>query len=224
MRNIAQRAGMLALIAAAAFAPIANADEARVMSDAREVFQELLNEPDRGVPEKLLENARAIAVIPNSVKGAIGYGARFGSGVMSRRNEDGSWTAPAFITLAGGSWGLQVGAESTDLVVFFMTDRSARSLMKSSKIKLGGNLSVAAGPVGRSAEAATDLKLNAEIYTYAKSKGLFAGISLEGARLSSDNKANREYYGQAVTTKQLLFEGKRPASRAEAQEFVTALP
>lgn len=224
MRSIAQRAGVLAVIASATFAPAAIADEARIMTDATAVFQELLSSPDRGVPEGLLKNAKCVAVIPNSVKGAVGFGARFGSGVMSCRGENGHWSSPAFLTLRGGSWGLQIGAESSDLVVFFMSEQGARSLLNSSQITLGGKLSVAAGPVGRTAEASTDLKLDAEMYTYAKTKGLFAGVSLEGARLSQDNKANRKYYGQKVTAKQLLFEHKRIPVRAEAAAFVTAMP
>src|SRR6185503_14935623 len=110
------------------------------------------------------------------------------------------------------------------LVIFFMSDKSAKSLMNSSQITLGGKLSVAAGPVGRSAEASTDLKLNSEIYTYAKSKGLFAGVSLEGARLSQDNKSTKEYYGTQYSVKQLLFDHKRPPAKAEATAFITALP
>lgn len=224
MRGLACRAGALALVAGAFLAPAAVADEAKIVKNATEVFTELLATPDRGVPQALLDDCRCVAVIPNSIKGALGYGARFGSGVMSCRAADGAWSSPAFLKLKGGSWGLQVGAESTDLVLFFMTEKGARSLLTSSQITLGGKMSVAAGPVGRTAEASTDLKLNAEIYTYAKSKGLFAGISLEGARLSQDNKANREYYGTAVTAKQLLFENKRPARKAEALEFTAALP
>ena len=224
MKCLARRAGVLTLIASAAIATAAIADEAKIMKDATEVYQELLSTPDRGVPEALLKNATCIAVIPHSVKGAIGYGARFGSGVMSCRAQDGSWSAPAFVDLRGGSWGLQLGAEATDLVIFFMSERGAKSLMNSSQVTLGGKLSVAAGPVGRSAEASTDLKLNAEMYTYAKSKGLFAGISLEGARLSKDDKSTKEYYGAGYTAKALLFDHKHPPAKAEATAFVSALP
>ena len=124
-----------------------------------------------------------IAVIPGVIKGAFGWGARYGQGVVSCRNKVGVWSPPAFLRLTGGSFGFQIGAEKSDLVLFFMSERGAKSLLES-KFTLGGQLSVAAGPVGRTGEASTDLKFDAEIYSYAKSKGLFAGISLEGARRS----------------------------------------
>lgn len=192
--------------------------------DAKAVFQELLATPDRGVPEALLERSRCIAVIPHVVKGALGYGARYGTGVMSCRNEQGEWSPPSFVRIGGGSVGLQIGAESSDLVLFFMTERGAHSLMTGSKITLGGKASVAAGPLGRSGEASTDLKLDAEIYTYAKSKGLFAGLSIEGARLSANQEANARYYGKPVTVDQLLFGHDAPPVPAEAEAFRSALP
>ena len=124
----------------------------------------------------------------------------------------------------GGSFGLQAGAETSDLVLFFMSERGARSLMTSSKITLGGEAGVAAGPFGRNVEANTDLKLDAEIYTYAKSKGLFAGVALTGARLSADKKSNKELYGTSVTLKQLIFEHKAPKVPQSARQFMSALP
>ena len=194
------------------------------LTDAAAVYHELLSTPDRGVPEALLKDCRCIAVIPSVLKGALIYGGRYGTGVMSCRNEQGQWSPPSFVSITGGSWGLQMGGESSDLVLFFMTDHGVRSLMTSSRITLGGKASVAAGPFGRSGEASTDLKLNAEIYTYAKSKGLFAGLSVEGARLAADKKSNAQYYGQPVTLEQLLFEQRAPRVPEEAQEFRKALP
>ncbi len=194
------------------------------LTDATAVYNELLSTPDRGVPKALLENCRCIAVIPHVLKGAIVYGARFGTGVMTCRNEHGTWSPPSFVRLYGGSWGLQIGGESSDLVLFFTSERGARSLMTGSRITLGGLASVAAGPFGRSGEASTDLKLNAEIYTYAKSKGLFAGLSLAGARLSADKKSNAQYYGQPVSVQQLLFEQKAPRVPEDAEAFRRALP
>jgi lipid-binding SYLF domain-containing protein len=212
-------------IVALASGPARAADKLeQKLIDAKNAYQELLSTPDRGVPEQLLKGAKCIAVIPGSLKAALGYGARFGRGVMSCRDESGAWSPPSFVTLTGGSAGLQIGAESTDLVLFFRTERGARSLLKSSKITLGGKMSVAAGPVGRSGEAATDIKLNAEILSYARSKGLFAGVSIEGARFAGDNKSNAAYYGSHVTLKQLLFEHKAPRVPAEAEEFRKALP
>lgn len=222
------RVGMLLVLALAwsvpAFAgPGPDAKLGQRLKDATSVYKELLSSPDRGVPEVLLKDCKCIAVFPHVIKGAMVYGARHGTGVMSCRNSSG-WTPPTFVSLTGGSWGLQVGGESSDLVLFFMSERGARSLMTSSQVTLGGKASVAAGPFGRTGEASTDLKLDAEVYTYAKTKGLFAGLSIEGARLSSDQKANSRYYGRYVTAKQLLFEDKVPRVPTEAQEFRTALP
>ena len=194
------------------------------LTEAKVVFQELMTSSDHKVPDELMEKAKCVIVIPDMVKGALGFGARWGSGVMSCRNDQGGWTAPVFVSLKGGSWGLQIGAEKTDLVLFFMTERGARSLVTSSKFTLGGKAAVAAGPLGRSGEAATDLHLNAEIYSYAKSKGLFAGISLEGASLTVSKKANEAYYGKPVSAQAVLFEHKDPGAPQEARDFVAALP
>ncbi len=194
------------------------------LTDATAVYHELLSIPDRGVPEALLKNCRCIAVIPHVLKGAFVVGGRFGRGVMSCRNAEGHWSPPSFVTITGGSWGLQIGGESSDLVLFFMTERGARSLMTSSQVTLGGKASVAAGPFGRSGEASTDLKLNAEIYTYARSKGLFAGLSVEGARLSADKKSNAQYYGRPVSVRELLFDPNAPQTSGAADVFRTALP
>ena len=194
------------------------------LEDATAVYRELLATPDRGVPEALLRDCRCIAVIPHVLKGAMVFGARHGTGVMSCRAARGNWSPPSFVSLTGGSWGLQFGGESSDLVLFFMSERGARSLMNGSKLTLGGKASVAAGPVGRTGEASTDLKLDAEIYTYAKSKGLFAGLSVEGARLAPDQKANTAFYGREVSARQLLFENQAPRVPREAQAFCKALP
>jgi len=193
------------------------------VTEAKDVFQELMTASDRSVPKELMENAKCVVVIPDMVKGALGFGARWGSGVMSCRDGQGGWTAPVFVSIKGGSWGLQIGAEKTDLVLFFMTERGARSLTRS-KFTLGGKAAVAAGPLGRSGEAATDLHLNAEIYSYAKSKGLFAGISLEGANLSVSKKANEVYYGRPVSAEEVLFGHHQPDMPPEAKAFVAALP
>ena len=199
------------------------AKQAKKLTDATAVYHELISAPDRGVPKQLLENCKCVAVLPGVLKAAIGYGARHGSGVIACRTANG-WSAPAFVNISGGSVGLQLGAESSDLVLFFMTNRGARSLVNGSRITLGGKASVAAGPFGRSGEAATNLELKAEIYSYARSKGLFAGISLEGARLAPNPDDNANYYGRGVTYKQLLFGGGPSTVPAEADEFRKALP
>src|SRR5215831_13996300 len=193
------------------------------LADATAVYRELVTSTDSAIPKELLSRAKCIAVLPGVIKAAIGFGARHGNGVISCRTE-GGWSSPAFISISGGSWGLQLGAESSDIALFFMNDRGARSLVDGSRVTLGGRASVAAGPFGRSAEAATNLDLKAEIYSYAKSKGLFAGLSLEGAELRPDEGDNRDYYGSGVTTIQLLFGGAPANVPAEARTFQQALP
>lgn len=199
------------------------AKNAKKLTDATAVYHELISAPDRGVPRELLEKCKCIAVLPNVLKAAVGYGARHGSGVIACRTANG-WSAPAFVNISGGSVGLQLGAESSDLVLFFMNNRAAQSLVNGSKFTLGGKASVAAGPFGRSGEAATNLDLKAEIYSYAKSKGLFAGISLEGARLAPNPQDNAGYYGRGVTYRQLLLGGGPSTMPAEAAAFRSALP
>lgn len=193
------------------------------LADATAVYRELITATDKAIPKELLEHAKCIVVLPGVIKAALGFGGRHGSGVISCRTESG-WSAPAFVSISGGSWGAQLGVESSDIVLFLMNDRGARSLVEGSRVTLGGQASVAAGPFGRSAEAATNLDLKAEIYSYAKSKGLFAGISLEGAELRPDKDDNRDYYGSDVTTTQLLFGGGPATVPSEAQTFRQALP
>ncbi len=188
---------------------------------AAAVWEELMDVPERRVPERLIREARCVAVIPGVIKGAFGWGGRHGRGVLTCRRGDG-WSAPIFVTMSGGSFGFQIGGQATDFVLFFVTDRSVRSLLES-EFTFGGDASVSAGPLGRTAEAATDLKLRAEIYSYAKSRGLFAGLSLEGARLAASDKWNRRYYGERLWPEAILFEGIVDPP-AEAREFLSLLP
>lgn len=214
--------GMLvAVIAAPAGAARVPLDQK--VKTATLVFRELMEMPDREVPEELLEDSACIAVIPSVIKGAFGWGGRHGRGVLTCRQKQGGWSAPIFVTLSGTSFGLQIGAQSTDVVLFFMTERSVRSLLRS-KITLGGDVGVAAGPVGRRAELGTDLRLKAEIYSYAKSRGLYAGMSVEGARLAPHQKSIDKYYGQRLWPDQVLFEGQAPAVPSESREFLAELP
>ncbi len=212
------------LLALALFAApmAAGTDLPKKVANARLAYLELLETPDRGVPERLLEDCKCIAILPNVIKGAFGWGGKHGRGVLACRRE-GGWSAPIFVTLTGGSFGFQIGAQSTDVVLFFMTTRSVRSLLET-RFTLGGDVSVAAGPLGRSAEAATDLKLKAEIYSYAKSRGLFAGISVAGSRLAPYQKGINRYYGKRHWPDRILFEGETPQLPAEARELVKALP
>jgi lipid-binding SYLF domain-containing protein len=161
---------------------------------AAEVLQALTSTPEKGIPRDLLEGAYGVAVFPHVVKAAFGVGGRWGKGILSTREKNGAWSTPIFVDIAGGSFGFQLGAQSTDLVLVFKNRRGVDSLL-SSKLKLGADASVAAGPVGRSAEASTDVKLGAEIYAYSRSKGAFAGIALDGAVVTVNDSANEKVYG-----------------------------
>jgi SH3 domain-containing YSC84-like protein 1 len=226
MKKLATYIALVSMVAATGIA-FAKGDEgsegAKKLTEATAVYHELISASDKAVPKELLENCKCVAVLPGVIKAAVGYGARHGSGVMVCRTPKG-WSSPAFVNISGGSFGLQLGAESTDLVLFFMNDRGARSLMNGSRFTLGGKASVAAGPFGRSGEAATNLELKSEIYSYARTKGLFAGLSLEGARLAPDQKDITSYYGPGVTYKALLFGNGPTTSPAEAETFRTVLP
>ncbi len=212
-----------ALIAFAPVAARADAERTQRVTRAKEVYRELIQASDRAVPESLLVRAKAVAVFPKVIKGAIGFGARYGKGVVSCRDAEGRWSPPAFFTLTGGSWGFQIGAESAEVVLFFMTDRSVHSLLES-KFTLGAKAGLAAGPLGRTAEMDTDLKLDAEMYSYARSKGLFAGVSLEGARLAPDENSNRSFYGREIAPQAILFEHGVTKLPAAAEDFLGALP
>jgi lipid-binding SYLF domain-containing protein len=189
---------------------------------ATEVYLDLFEVEDREVPQALLDDASCIAIIPGVIKGAFGWGGRHGRGVLTCRS-DGGWSAPIFVTISGGSFGLQIGAQSTDVVLFFVNERGVRSLL-TSKFTLGGDMSLAAGPIGRRAELGTDIKLRAELYSYAKSRGLFAGVSVEGARLAPHQKSINRYYGQRLWPEQILFEGAVEEMPAEVRELLAALP
>jgi len=169
------------------------AEATREAAKAAQVFTEIMNTPDRAIPQKLLDKAEAIAVFPGVIKAGFIVGGRAGDGVISRRVK-GGWSAPAFFNLAGGSIGLQIGASRTDFILLFMNDDALAGLLKD-KFEIGGEGSVAAGPVGRSTSATTDALLRAQIISYSRSKGLFAGLELKGTVISPDNNDNLAVYG-----------------------------
>jgi lipid-binding SYLF domain-containing protein len=180
-------------------------DEIEQTTKAATIFREIMSAPDKAIPRRILDDADCIAVFPQVIKAAFGIGGRGGRGVVVCRSA-GGWSAPAFLNVGGASFGLQIGAESTDYVMLFMTPDSARSLMETN-VKLGGNVSVAAGPIGREAEAATDLKLNSQILSYSRSKGLFAGAALEGAVIETADKDMKDVYGATTSSNTVLFGG-----------------
>lgn len=186
-------------------------DAARHSSAAARVFNEIMNTPDKGVPKELLDRAEAVAVFPGVVKAAFIIGGRGGQGVISRRIK-GGWSAPAFFNIGGGSFGLQIGASKTDYVLLIMNEEGVKGLMED-KFEMGGAASVAAGPVGRTAAASTNATLDAGILTYSRSKGLFAGVSLEGAVINPDNDLN-----------EALYEGKKASAVLDREHSMREMP
>jgi lipid-binding SYLF domain-containing protein len=177
-------------------------DDVSRTQKAAQVFQEIMNTPDQGIPSDLLESAKCIAIIPGDKKFAFVFGGSYGRGLATCRTQHG-WSAPMFIAVDGGSVGYQIGGSSTDLVMLFMNDHALHSLL-SDKFKLGADASVAAGPVGRNAAAGTDLKLNAEILSYSRSKGVFIGVSLDGAVVQADKSGDKAMYGDDVNRHEIL--------------------
>ena len=169
---------------------------------AAQVFKEIMNTPDQGIPQDLLESAKCIAIIPGDVKFALILGGSYGRGLATCRTTHG-WSAPVFVAIDSGSVGFQIGGSSTDIVMLFMNDHALQSLL-SDKFKLGADASVAAGPVGRNAAAGSDLKLNAEILSYSRAKGVFAGVSLDGAVMQADTSGDKAMYGDHVDRHKIL--------------------
>jgi len=197
---------MVFLILAAAPAMASQQQTSRV-NMATEVVKEIMKIPETGIPLALLSDAQGIAVIPRVIKAGLVVGGEYGKGVLSVRESDGTWSAPVFVTLAGGSVGYQIGAEATDFVIVFKNRKGIDEISKG-KFTLGVGASVAAGPVGRNVKAATDVKLDAEIYSYSRSRGLFAGISLEGASLQIDHDSDSEFYGRKSISPADILAGK----------------
>jgi SH3 domain-containing YSC84-like protein 1 len=196
-------------------------DEVNRLNRATEVFKEIMSAPDKGIPEDLLDKAECVVIVPGLTKAALGLGGRYGKGVVMCRKSDRSWSAPLFIRIEGGSAGFQIGVQKTDLVMLVMNRRGMDKLL-GDKFTLGADASVAAGPVGRNATAQTNVRLDAEILGYSRSKGLFAGISLEGATLRQDKDDNHDFYGKEIDARVLLMEGTEPLP-AEARPLAAAL-
>jgi lipid-binding SYLF domain-containing protein len=206
----------------AAFAANDEHEQDRV-KDAGEVLKEILNIPDN-IPQDLLDKAECVVILPSVKKGAFGVGGSYGRGVMICRSGEhykGKWGAPALYALEGVSIGFQLGGQATDFVLLVMNPKGAKSLL-SSKVKLGADASAAAGPKGRTAEGATDIVMSAEILSYSRNKGLFAGVSLEGSTLRSDGSANQKLYGRKLSAKEIIRDGKVGVPGA-AHELVSLL-
>ncbi|PYV29083.1 MAG: hypothetical protein DMG24_00035 [Acidobacteria bacterium] len=199
----------LCLVASvAALASEEGKKEAQRLEKATLVVNEIMQTPDKGIPQDLLDGAVCVGIVPSELKFAFVVGGNYGRGALvCRRGGDGPWGAPSLFTLGGANVGFQIGGKATDVVFLVMNSGGARKLLQSG-VKLGVDASAAAGPVGRSAEGATDVQLHAEILSYSRSRGLFAGISLAGAVLRHDNDGNQRLYAHAVTPKEILIDGK----------------
>src|ERR1700720_2174354 len=189
----------------------AREDATERLENAGNVLHEIMAMSDNGIPEEVLEHAKCVAVVPHMVKAGFVFGGKGGKGVATCRTANG-WSAPAFITISGGNWGLQIGVEAVDLVMIIQNDKGMQKLL-SSNFHVGGDASAAAGPVGRHAEAGTDWKMDTEILTYSRAKGAFAGLTLEGASIRQDNDSRDAIYGHDVTTRALLL-GQVPVPEA----------
>jgi lipid-binding SYLF domain-containing protein len=183
----------------------AGEEENKLAENAVRVLKEVMEAPDRAIPRDLLENAHAIAVVPDVIKAGLVIGGRHGRGLIAVKTRDGVWSNPSFVSMTGGSIGFQAGVSSTDVILVFRTQRGVDSIVHG-KFTLGADASAAAGPVGRSAQASTDAQLKAEIYSYSRARGLFAGAALDGTALKTDNDANQAVYGSGVTARR-IFEG-----------------
>lgn len=209
---------ILTLAASLAFAD-AKTDSTERLQNAGTVLKEIMDAPDKGIPGEVLEAAKCLIVVPHMVKGGFVFGGKHGRGVATCKNPKG-WSAPAFISVGGGSWGLQIGVQGVDLVMLIMNDKGAQRLL-ASKFQVGGEASAAAGPVGRHASAGTDWKADTEILTYSRAKGAFAGATLEGAVIQQDDDSTVAIYGKKIGQKTILDGGV--ATPPVAEGFLAAV-
>ena len=209
----------LSLLGSNAWAGTAREDTVERLKLSTDVLTALMATPDNGIPEEVLDNAKCVLVVPHLIKGGFIFGGKHGRGIATCRTSNG-WSAPAFISVAGGSWGLQIGAEGVDLVMLVMNEQGFQHLL-SSKFALTGEGSVAAGPVGRHASAGTDWKMNTEMLTYSRSKGVFAGLTLEGAVVQQDDDSTRAIYHKKLPFRTVL--SGKTATPEVAAEFMKAV-
>ncbi len=211
--------GFIGLVGSYAWAGSAREDTVARLESSVDVLHAIMATPDKGIPEEVLSNAKCILIVPDLIKGGFIFGAKHGRGVASCRTSAG-WSAPAFVSVGGGSWGLQIGVEGVDLVMLIMNDQGFQDLL-SSKFQLTGEGSAAAGPVGRHASAGTDWKMNTEVLTYSRSKGAFVGLTLEGAVVQQDDDSTRAIYGKNMKFRNILS-GKVSAPKT-ADAFLKAV-
>jgi len=209
----------MGLVGAYAWAGSAREDSVARLQSSVDVLHAIMATPDKGIPEEVLSNAKCILVVPDLIKGGFIFGGKHGRGIATCRTSDG-WSAPAFVSVSGGSWGLQIGVEGVDLIMLIMNDQGLQHLL-SSKFKISGEGSAAAGPVGRHASAGTDWKLNTEMLTYSRARGAFAGLTLEGAVVEQDDDSTRAIYHQKLPFRTVL--SGKTATPEVAAEFMKAV-
>ena len=207
------RAAQVALLAMGAGLLYGAGDAPARLDAAADVMTEIMSTPDKGIPQDLLEKAECVVIVPGLKKGAFIVGGKYGKGFLLCRKAGGGWSAPGSIRVEGGSFGFQIGGSETDVVLLVMNHGGAKKLM-ASKFTLGANANAALGPVGRDSSAATDAQMHAEILTYSRSRGVFAGVSLEGATLRPDDDWNKELYGKKMTNQDIVLGGTAPPASA----------
>jgi lipid-binding SYLF domain-containing protein len=221
-RTFTTRLAVFLLCCASSWSAVANErQDARLLTSTR-VLTELLQMPEQNIPAWLLERAHAVAVVPSVIKVGLGIGGRRGKGVLVVREPNGSWSNPVFVNLTGGSFGFQVGVQSTDVVLVFTSRQSIEGIV-GGKITLGADASVAAGPVGRQSSAATDIGLTAQVYSYSRASGLFAGVALDGSALTIDSRSNELFYGRPGVLASEIISADAPDAPAPAPQFIAAL-
>jgi lipid-binding SYLF domain-containing protein len=192
-----------------------DSDEAKRVRDAATIFGEIMAAEDKSIPSAILGKATGIAICPSTIMAGLVFGGLRGRGIHSGRTADG-WSSPAFLTLTGGSFGLQIGGESADIILVINGDRGLQNLV-SNQFKIGTDAALAAGPVGRDAQASTDIQLRAQILSYSRARGLFAGVTINGSTIRQDMDANQRFYGKRLTTRQVVFEGQAGAPEAVSE-------
>lgn len=194
------------VVLALPFGVAAQSDEAKRVAEATTIIEEMMGAGDKAIPQSILEKAEAIAVFPSLLKGGLIIGGQFGRGIMSARDaKSGTWSAPAFLSITGGSFGAQIGGQAIDLILVVQNRRGLEQLVQN-QFKIGADASVAAGPVGRDASASTDIQMRAQILSYSRARGLFAGITVNGSTIRQDRDANERFYGTAFRTGQIVFD------------------
>ena len=205
---------LLAALLGAASVAGAQSREATIVGDATTVFGDIMAAPDSQIPQAILDKAEAIAVFPGVLRAAFVFGGQRGRGIISVRNRGGAgWSAPAFLTITGGSWGAQIGGQSIDLVLVILNRQGVDNLLKN-QFKIGGEASAAAGPVGRSAEASTDVLMRAQILSYSRSRGLFAGVAVNGSSVRADVDANQRMYGARLQSREIAIDRRGGSPKA----------